>query len=133
MILLDTSALIDSLCAPHTSAPHLRAALERGERILVPTLVLFEWLRGPRVPQELAAQEALFPGESSIPFGPDEARVAAGLYRVVAGARGRELDIAIAACAVSLQAELWTLNMDDFSDIPQLRVSRPRSPPKSSP
>lgn len=132
MILLDTSALIDSLCAPQASAPHLRSALERGERILVPTLVLYEWLRGPRVLQELAAQEALFPRESSIPFGPDEANAAAGIYRAVARPRGREIDIAIAACAVFRQAELWTLNLDDFSDIPQLRVSRPRSPPTSS-
>ncbi len=130
MILLDTSALIDSLCGPRRSAPHLRAALEGGERILVPALVLYEWLRGPRVQQELAAQEALFPRESSIPFGPDEATVAARLYLAVARPRGRELDIAIAACAVSRQAELWTLNVDDFSDIPRLRVSRPRRPPK---
>jgi len=131
VILLDTSALIDGLCGPRRSAPHLRGAIERGERVLLPTLVLYEWLRGPRVPEELAAQEALFPREASIPFGPDEANVAAGLYRAVAGPRGRELDIAIAACAVSRQAELWTLNLDDFSDIPKLRVSRPRSPPGS--
>jgi predicted nucleic acid-binding protein len=93
--------------------------------------VLYEWLRGPRLHQEIAAQEALFPSESSIPFGPDEARVAAGLCRAIRRPRGRELDIAIAACAVSRQAQLWTLNLDDFSDIPGLRVSRPLRPPGS--
>ncbi|HIF24063.1 MAG TPA: type II toxin-antitoxin system VapC family toxin [Gemmatimonadetes bacterium] len=61
MILLDTSVLIDGLSGPKRSAPALREAIVRGERVLVPTLVLFEWLRGPRIPAELSAQEALFP------------------------------------------------------------------------
>ncbi len=129
MILLDTSVLVDGLCGPRRSEPHLRAAIERGDRVLIPTLVLFEWLRGPRIEQELATQETLFPRESAIPFGPEEAGVAARLYGAVSRPRGRELDIAIAACAVSRQAELWTLNIDDFSDIPGLRASRPRRPP----
>lgn len=130
MILLDTSVLVDGLCGPRRSGPHLRAAIERGEIVLVPTLVLFEWLRGPRIEQEIVAQETLFPPESAIPFGSAEAGVAAKLYRTVARPRGREIDIGIAACAVARQAELWTLNVDDFSDIPQLRVSRPGPPPR---
>jgi predicted nucleic acid-binding protein len=37
-------------------------------------------------------------------------------------ARGREIEIAIAACAMSWHASLWTLNPDDFADIPGLRL-----------
>ena len=37
-------------------------------------------------------------------------------------ARGREIDIAIAACAVVHTAHLWTLNPADFEDIPDLKV-----------
>ncbi|HEX9689768.1 MAG TPA: PIN domain-containing protein, partial [Thermoanaerobaculia bacterium] len=48
MILLDTSALIDALAGPRRSARRLRAAIDRGERILISTLVLYEWLRGAR-------------------------------------------------------------------------------------
>lgn len=121
MILLDTSVLIDSLAGPRRSAGALRRVIERGERMLVPALVLYEWLRGPRLPEELAAQEALFPRESAVPFGPREAALAAELYRAVRKPRGRELDLAIAACALARDAELWTLSQPDFRDIPGLR------------
>jgi predicted nucleic acid-binding protein len=122
LILLDTSALIDSLTGPRRSERALRRAIEAGERILIPTLVLYEWLRGPRKPQELAAQEALFPRETSVSFGSSEAAVAAALYSKVPRPRGRELDLAIAACALTHDARLWTLNADDFADVPGLEV-----------
>lgn len=122
MILLDTSVLIDSLTGPRRSAPALRRAIESGERMLLPTLVLYEWLRGPRVRQELAAQEALFPRESSVSFGPAEAAAAAELYSRVSRPRGREVDLAIAACALTREARLWTRNPEDFADIPGLDV-----------
>ncbi len=117
--------LIDSLSGPKRSAPALREAIERGERILLPSLVLYEWLRGPRLPEELAAQEALFPSVRAVAFGPDEAAEAARLYDRVARSRGREIDLAIAACAILWEAELWTLNASDFEDIPDLRLTPP--------
>jgi predicted nucleic acid-binding protein len=123
MLLLDTSVLIDSLSGPKRSAPTLRTAIERGERILVPSLVLYEWLRGPRLPVEIDAQEALFPRESAIAFGSREASLTAELYRSVPRPRGREIDLAIAACAIVRDAALWTLNTLDFEDIPQLRLA----------
>ena len=125
MILLDTSVLIDALTSPGRSTAALRRAIANGERLLVPTLVLYEWLRGPRRPEELAAQEALFPRESAIPFAAAEAAQAAGLYSRVRKARGREIDLAIAACALVRNATLWTLNTRDFEDIPDLEVSVP--------
>ncbi len=125
MILLDTSALIDSLTGPRRSARALRRAIAQGERVVLATLVLYEWLRGPRRPEELAAQEALFPRESAIPFGPSEAATSADLYRTLPKARGREIDLAIAACAMGRDARLWTLNVADFGDIPGLELYRP--------
>lgn len=122
MILLDSSVLIDALTGPKRSAAVLRRAIERGERLLVPALVLYEWLRGPRLPEELAAQEALFPRESAVPFGPREAALAAELYAAVSRSRGREIVLAIAACALVREAQLWTLDEKDFRDIPGLRL-----------
>jgi predicted nucleic acid-binding protein len=58
-------------------------------------------------------------------FGEHEARVAAELYRQVKRPRGRERDIAIAACALTQEASLWTLNPEDFWDIPGLHLHRP--------
>ena len=125
MILLDTSVLIDALSGPRRSAAALRRTIERGERMLVPALALYEWLRGPRLPEELAAQEALFPRESAVPFGSREAALAAKLYGAVRKPRGREINLAIAACALAREAALWTLNEADFRDVPGLRLFAP--------
>jgi predicted nucleic acid-binding protein len=61
-------------------------------------------------------------GDNAIPFGSAEARVAARIYGTLRKPRGREIDIAIAATAVVRDAELWTLNEDDFRDIAELRL-----------
>jgi len=120
---VDTSALIDSLTGSKHSSAMLRRLIERGERIMLPSIVLYEWLRGTRLAEELAAQEALFPSQSAIPFGFPEAALSAKLYQSVRRPRGREIDLAIAACAMVRQAELWTLNSADFADIPGLRLA----------
>ena len=122
MIHLDTSVLIDALTGPKRSASQLRSWIDRRERILLCAVVLYEWLRGPRLPEEVEAQEALFPQALTVPLGPREARLAAELYRALRRPRGRELDLAIAACAIAEGADLWTLNREDFQDIPNLRL-----------
>jgi predicted nucleic acid-binding protein len=120
VIHLDTSVLIDALTGPRRSAPALRRVLDRGERIAIATLVLYEWLRGPRREAELAHQEALLPAAEALPFGPREATLAAELYQAVRRARQREFDLGVAACALGGGAALWTLNAQDFRDIPGL-------------
>jgi predicted nucleic acid-binding protein len=98
----------------------LRAAWASGERIRVPPLVRYVWDRGPRRVSERAAYARLFPEDEWIAFGPNEARVAATLYRTVDRPRRREIDLAIAACAISWDGALWTLNQADFLDLPDL-------------
>jgi predicted nucleic acid-binding protein len=122
LIVLDTSVLIDALSGLRRSAADMRRAMAAGERLVVPSLVLYEWLRGPRVPEELAAQEGLFPSAFALAFGPAEAARAAQLYLSVPKARGREIDLAIAASALTLGAPLWTLNRRDFQDVPGLEL-----------
>jgi len=73
----------------------------------------------------LAAQEALFPAALALPFGFQEAVLAAKLYSRVRRPRGRELDLAVAAHTLAWEAELWTLNLAAFRDLPGLRVSLP--------
>ncbi len=84
--------------------------------------MLYEWRRGPRRAEELRAQDALFPGEDAAVFGPREAALAADLYGKIRRPRGREIDLAIAACAITQDAALWTLNRADFADIPGLQL-----------
>lgn len=124
MTVLDTSLLIDALTGPKASSAILRRVIAQGELLLLPSLVLYEWLRGPRLPEQITALEALFPANEAIPFGPHEATIAAQIYRTVGRARGRDMDLAIAACAMVRDADLWTLNPSDFRDIPGLRLAR---------
>ena len=84
MIHLDTCVLVDALTGPRRSAPALRALIEQGERISFSALVLYEWLRGPRRPEELRVQEALFPGSEAALVRAAGGR--AGIRAVPAGA-----------------------------------------------
>jgi predicted nucleic acid-binding protein len=89
---------------------------------------LHKWLRGPRLPAEIAAQEALFPSDGAIVFGPREAELSAQLYRGLRRGRSREIDLAIAAVAIVREAALWTLNAADFKDIPGSPAGFPARP-----
>ena len=55
-------------------------------------------------------------------FGPREEAPAAALSRTIRRPRGREIDLAIAACAIAEGAALWTLNPADVADVPGLRL-----------
>jgi len=122
MIHLDTSALVAAFAGSSTALQRLRELIADGERPGMSTLVLYEWWRGPRTPQELADQEAMLPSAQAFPFGSREADIAASLHRELARRRRRSLDIAIAACAIAQNAALWTLNPRDFADVPGLTL-----------
>lgn len=122
MILVDTSVLVDALTGHRHLLPALTSTVGRGERLGIPALVLYEYLRGPRSAAEIAHQEDLLPADRALPFGAVEATIAARLYRVVPRARQREFDIAIAAIAIAHDVRLWTANTEDFRDIPGLQL-----------
>lgn len=119
---IDTSALIDALTGPRRALPRLTSLVHDGHRIALSSLVYYEWRRGPRTSAELSAQEALLPLEGVVPFDAGGSALAADLYRRMTRPRGREVDLAIAACALSQGAALWTLNPKDFDDVPDLRL-----------
>ncbi len=125
LIHLDTSLLVDAFSGPRRSLVRLRAATAKGEVISFSTLVLYEWLRGPRIESEKRAVDAFFDLASLPVFGESEANRAAELYRLVKRARQRQADLAIAACALESGAGLWTLNRADFEDIPGLTLFGP--------
>jgi predicted nucleic acid-binding protein len=119
---VDTSALIDALTGPRRSLDALIRLTEQGHRLAVSSLVLYEWARGPRTTGDLDAQEALFPSETAVAFGPAEAARASALSRQVRTPRGREIDLAVAATAIEHGAAILTLNPEDFRDIPGVRL-----------
>jgi len=126
MIHLDTSVLIDALTGQRRSLDSLRELLESPEPVSMSCIVLYEWLRGPRLKEEIEVQEALFPRANAVPFGFTEAQIASRLYKTVKRPRGREAELAIAACALCDGAALWTLNVNDFSDVPALTLWQPQ-------
>ncbi len=119
---IDTSALIDALTGPRRSLDILIRLTDEGHRLAISSVVLYEWLRGPRTRSDLDAQEALLPSEHAVSFGPAEAAVAARLYKTVSKPRGREIDLAVAAAAIANGAAMLTLNPEDFRDLPGIRL-----------
>jgi len=119
---VDTSALIDALTGPRRSLERLSGFVAEGHRVVLSTIVLYEWLRGPRTTADLRVQEEMFPRRAAVPFDSEAAAQAAMLYRRTPRPRGREVDLAVAACALAQGAALWTLNCDDFGDLPGLEL-----------
>jgi len=122
VIHLDTSVLVDAFTGARKAMPAVRKATDDGDVVTFSTLVLYEWLRGPRKSDELVAVERFFAGEVLPALGEREARTAATLYRNATDSRRRQADIAIAACAIENGAAIWTLNPKDFRDIPGLTL-----------
>lgn len=61
---VDTSALVDALTGPKRSLDTLMRLADDGHRMALSSIVLYEWLRGPRSRADLAAQEAVFPSDT---------------------------------------------------------------------
>lgn len=124
---LDTSALVATLAEP-AGVRQMQAVTMGGDRIALSSIVLFEWLRGPRSAKQLEITTALFPDDAIVSFDATAARLAAELYAAVRRPRSREGDLAIAACAIEHGAAVWTLNHQDFEDIPGLTLYSPPRP-----
>jgi len=122
VILVDTSVLVDAFSGRRDLLASLTTTVRPGERLGIPALALYEYLRGPRTELEIAHQERVFPAHGAIPFGPAEAVIAARLYRELARPRQRANGIAIAATALAHDVALWTVNTPDSRDIPGLRL-----------
>lgn len=119
---VDTSALVDALTGPRRSLDRLIELTDAGHRLAISSLVFAEWLRGPRTKTDLNAQEMLFPSEAVVPFGAAEAALAAKLHAHAPRSIGRDIELAIAACALANGAAILTLIPDDFRDIPGLKI-----------
>jgi predicted nucleic acid-binding protein len=125
LIHADTSVLVDAFTGPRRSLAAVESATINGEVITFCSIVLYEWLRGPRTDAELESVRAFFQTDRLATFGEREAKTAAALHRRVRRARPRQADLTIAACAIEHGATLWTLNAGDFDDIPDLTLYNP--------
>jgi predicted nucleic acid-binding protein len=112
VIQLDTSFLIRALVAGSPQDAMLRRWLQDRTPLAVSAVVWTEFLCGPLKPREIQLAE-LVTGEV-LPYGPDEAAVAAELFNGTGRRRGSLLDCMVAAAALSRNASLATANPADF-------------------
>lgn len=125
-LLIDTSIFIDFARTSQGFYPELLSqAAEHRWQLLTSSIVIYEFWRG-RSMSSLSARkraEELFSSELTIiSVTPTIAKKAGTLSREgwVLGA-----DSLIAASAMEIDAQLVTLNLKDFQDVPELRIYSP--------
>ena len=112
MIQLDTSFLIRALAAGSPEDAMLRRWLQDGTPLAVSAVVWTEFLCGPLKPREIQLAERVT--GVVLPFGPDEAAVAAELFNGTGRRRGSLPHCMVAAAALCRDAALATAKPADF-------------------
>lgn len=113
MIHLDTSFLIRALLSGSPEDVALRAWLRNGLPVCASAVVWTELLCGPLTKRQ-ADLAALVIGEP-IPFGREDAALAASLFNAAGRRRGSLVDCMVAAVAIRGKAALATANEADFA------------------
>lgn len=113
MIHLDTNYLIGLLVKGSPQARDVDGWLAGGQTLAASAIVWAEFLNGPVTPVEVARAEAILELRI-IPFGRQEAALAADLFNKTGRRRGSRFDCLIAATAIAAQAEAATVNQQDF-------------------
>lgn len=112
MICLDTNYLILGLVAGSRESRELAAWYASGERMMVSTLVWFEFLCGPVTAAQIETMRAFV--HEMVPFDESHAMKAADLFNAAARKRSTRVDAMIAATAIVTDSALATNNTDDF-------------------
>lgn len=124
MIIADSDVLIDFLRGKGDGAR--RVAVELESRSFGTTAVTaFEIRSGARTVRQRTAVEALLDAMAILPFGPEEARIAAEVRQQVES-EGQPIGMAdymIAATCISADGVLLTRNLKHFERVKGLRLS----------
>ena len=112
MIHLDTNFLIGALRQGSAEDRLLQNWLRSGEEVAVSAVAWAEFLCGPLEPGQVDLAAAVVPAR--LPFGDEEARLAARLFNDAGRRRGSMLDCMIGATALLAGAALATANPSDF-------------------
>lgn len=119
---LDTDFLIFALAA---SGPERRRLLELAQseaEIEMSAVAWYEFVRGPRTPEQLAVGRSLFAGDAIIPLSEELAEQAGEVFRILGSPRRRAADVAIGVTAAARDALLLSRNAGDFAGIAGLEV-----------
>jgi predicted nucleic acid-binding protein len=113
MIHLDTNFLIGLLIKGSPEAREVEDYLAAGQSVAASAIVWTAFLNGPVTSLEVSRVEAVLQWRI-IPFGQQEAVLAADLFNKTGRRRGSRFDCLIAATAILAQAEVATVNQSDF-------------------
>jgi len=134
MIHLDTNYLICLLVQGSPQALDTDGWLAAGQDLSASAIAWTEFLNGPVTLLEVSRARAVLQSRI-VPFGDQEAVLAAELFNKTGRRRGTRFDCLIAATAILADAEVATVNQSDFRlFIPHgLKLAVPPSPPQTPP
>lgn len=119
---LDTDFLVVALSAAGPERVRLLELAESDAEIQISAVAWYEFLRGPRTPEQTAVARSFFFEDGVVPLSEDLATLAAEAFRRLGSPRRRAADVAIGVTAASMGALLLTRNPRDFAGIAQLEV-----------
>lgn len=122
LVHLDSDYLIKAVSTAGPERNQLVALLDDESQVGMSAVAWYEFIRGPRTPEQLALASLVLEEDDVVPFDPAIAEVAAETFRRLGGPRRRANDIAIGTTAALLGATLWSLNREDFAGIPNLEL-----------
>jgi predicted nucleic acid-binding protein len=122
LIQLDSDFLIYALSQAGAERNRLRKAAESEAALQISAVAWYEFCRGPRLPEQIAAARSLFGMDGVVPFDETLAAHAAEVFRRLGSPRRRAADIAIGVTAAATSALLLTRNARDFAGIADLNL-----------
>jgi predicted nucleic acid-binding protein len=114
---LDTDVLVYACARGGPERVQLLELLEAGAPIAMSAWAWYEFRRGPRTPEQLAAASMLLGEGGIVPLSGDIAETAAEIFRSLGSPRRRAADIVIGATAKVCEATLLSRNAGDFVGI----------------
>jgi tRNA(fMet)-specific endonuclease VapC len=124
VIVADSDVLIDFMRGRGPGASRVALELEKGS-FATTAITAFELRSGARTRRQQSGVETLLDAMTILPFGADEARVAAEIRRDVErrGAPIGMADYMIAAVCIASDALLLTRNVKHFERVARLRLT----------
>jgi predicted nucleic acid-binding protein len=132
MIHLDTNYLVGLLVKGSPQAGDVAGWLAGGQTLAASAIAWTEFLNGPVTALEVSRVATVLQSRI-IPFGQQEAVLAAELFNKTGRRRGSRFDCLIAATAILAQAEAATVNQSDFEVFVQHGLKLAGAPPPTPP
>jgi predicted nucleic acid-binding protein len=121
---VDTDVLVWACSRAGPERRRLLELLEAGEPIGMSAWAWYEFRRGPRTAEQLAAASLLLGESGVVPVSIDISEEAAEVFRVLGSPRRRAADVVIGVTARVCGAKLLSRNSNDFAGIAGLAVEK---------